>query len=425
MEGGIAVTRELLPRAVRVLAGSTSAVRALTELAELLVPELADWCLADELQPPDLVTRLVAVGRDGPLVLPMGLGPVETQRSSAQTVGLLVKLLDAPGRRLRLSAEQIGSLAGSKDRRVRAQAELALALGTTDVLLVGLTSQDDLLGVLTLGRAGRQFRQHDLDQLTDVATLAGLALDRVRLRRLQRSVSTALQQSLLPQLPLVSGLTLAARFTPAGQGLDVGGDWYDAFVLPDGDVALVVGDATGHDALAAARMAELRNLLRAVAIDRLDPPSGTLTRLDEILDSVGSGLSGTCVYAQVSSTDAGSTLRWSSAGHLPPVLRRAGVAELLDTPPDLMLGVQLGTLRLDHRRDLQEGDLLVFYSDGLVEDRRTGLDERLEVLRRLVEEHASDSPEVLADRLISQLASHEDDVAVLVVRVDAPVCDDT
>ena len=425
MEGGIAVTRELLPRAVRVLAGSTSAVRALTELAELLVPELADWCLADELQPPDLVTRLVAVGRDGPLVLPMGLGPVETQRSSAQTVGLLVKLLDAPGRRLRLSAEQIGSLAGSKDRRVRAQAELALALGTTDVLLVGLTSQDDLLGVLTLGRAGRQFRQHDLDQLTDVATLAGLALDRVRLRRLQRSVSTALQQSLLPQLPLVSGLTLAARFTPAGQGLDVGGDWYDAFVLPDGDVALVVGDATGHDALAAARMAELRNLLRAVAIDRLDPPAGTLTRLDEILDSVGSGLSGTCVYAQVTSTDVGSTLRWSSAGHLPPVLRRAGVAELLDTPPDLMLGVQLGTLRLDHRRDLQEGDLLVFYSDGLVEDRRTGLDERLEVLRRLVEEHASDSPEVLADRLISQLASHEDDVAVLVVRVDAPVCDDT
>ena len=425
MEGGVAVTRELLPRAVRALAGSTSAVRALTELAELLVPELADWCLADELQPPDLVTRLVAVGRDGPLVLPMGLGPVETQRSSAQTVGLLVKLLDAPGRRLRLSAEQIGSLAGSKDRRVRAQAELALALGTTDVLLVGLTSQDDLLGVLTLGRAGRQFRQHDLDQLTDVATLAGLALDRVRLRRLQRSVSTALQQSLLPQLPLVSGLTLAARFTPAGQGLDVGGDWYDAFVLPDGDVALVVGDATGHDALAAARMAELRNLLRAVAIDRLDPPAGTLTRLDEILDSVGSGLSGTCVYAQVTSTDVGSTLRWSSAGHLPPVLRRAGVAELLDTPPDLMLGVQLGTLRLDHRRDLQEGDLLVFYSDGLVEDRRTGLDERLEVLRRLVEEHASDSPEVLADRLISQLASHEDDVAVLVVRVDAPVCDDT
>ena len=425
MEGGVEVTRELLPRAVRALAGSTSAVRALTELAELLVPELADWCLADELQPPDLVTRLVAVGPDGPLVLPMGLGPVETRRSSAQTAGLLVRLLDAPGRRLRLSAEQIGSLAGSKDGRVRAQAELALALGTTDVLLVGLTSQDDLLGVLTLGRAGRQFHQHDLDQLTDVATLAGLALDRVRLRRLQRSVSTALQQSLLPQLPLVSGLTLAARFTPAGQGLDVGGDWYDAFVLPDGDVALVVGDATGHDALAAARMAELRNLLRAIAIDRLDPPAGTLTRLDEILDSVGSGLSGTCVYAQVSSTDAGSTLRWSSAGHLPPVLRRAGVAELLDTPPDLMLGVQLGTLRLDHRRNLQEGDLLVFYSDGLVEDRRTGLDERLEVLRRLVEEHASDSPEVLADRLISQLASREDDVAVLVVRVDAPVCDDT
>lgn len=420
MEGGIEVTRELLPRAVRALAGSTNAARALTELAGLLVPELADWCLVDELQPPDLVTRLVAVGRDGPLGLPMGLGAVETRRSSAQTVGLLARLLDAPGRRLRLSAQQLAPLTGSSDERVRAQAEFALELGTTDVLLLGLTSQDDLLGVLTLGRSGQEFSAQDLDQLTDVAELAGLALDRVRLRRLQRSVSTALQRSLLPQLPQVAGLTLAARFTPAGPGLDVGGDWYDAFVLPDGGVALVVGDATGHDALAAARMAELRNLLRAVAIDRLDPPAGTLTRLDEILDCVDSELSGTCVYAQVTSTVGGSSLRWSSAGHLPPVLLRAGIAELLDTPPDLMLGVQPDTPRSDHLRDLQEGDLLVFYSDGLVEERRTGLDERLEVLRRLVEGHASDGPEVLADQLVSQLASREDDVAVLVARVHAP-----
>ena len=415
------MTRELLPRAVRALSGSTNAARALTDLAGLLVPELADWCLADEMQPPDLVTRLVAVGRDGPLGLPLGLGPVEIRRYSAQAVGLLARLVDAPGRRLRLSAAQLGSLTASPDERVRAQAELAMALGTTDVLLLGLTSQDDVLGVLTLGRSGGEFSSRDVEQLTDVAALAGLALDRVRLRRLQRSISTALQQSLLPELPRVSGLTLAARFTPAGQGLDVGGDWYDAFLLPDGGVAVVVGDATGHDALAAARMAQLRNLLRAVAVDRLDPPAGTLTRLDEILDHVASGLSGTCVYAQVTSTVQGSSLRWSSAGHLPPVLLRAGVAELLDTPPDLMLGVQLDTPRHDHVRDLQEGDLLVLYTDGLVEDRRTGLDQRLEVLRRLVEQHASDGPEVLADHLIRELASREDDVAVLVARVDSPV----
>lgn len=418
MEGD--AVRELLPRAVRALSGSTNAARALNDLAGLIVPALADWFLADELQPPDLVTRLVAVGRDGPLGPPPGLGPVETRRSSAQTVGLLARLLDAPGRRLRLSVEQLGPLTGSPDERVRAQVELALALGATDVLLLGLTSQHDLLGVMTLGRSGGEFSAQDLEQLTDIAALAGLALDRGRLRRLQRSVSTALQQSLLPQLPLVSGLTLAARFTPVGQGLDVGGDWYDAFVLPGGDVAMVVGDATGHDALAAARMAELRNLLRAVAIDRLDPPAGTLTRLDEILAQVAGGLSGTCVYAQVTSTADGGSLRWSSAGHLPPVLLRAGVAELLDTPPDLMLGVQPDTPRVDHSRELQDGDLLVFYTDGLVEDRRTGLDERMEVLRRLVEQHASDGPEVLADRLVRELASREDDVAVLVARVDAP-----
>jgi len=412
------VSSGLVPRAVRALSGSPDAARALTDLAALLVPELADWCLADELQPPDLVMRLVAVGRDGPLGLPLGLGPVRARRSSARTVGLLARLADAPGRRIRLSAEQLATLAGSDDERLRAQAELALSLGTTDVLVLGITGQDDLLGVLTVGRAGGEFSERDLDVLTDLTALVGLALNGARLRALQRSVSTALQQSLLPQLPVVPDLTLAARFTPAGQGLAVGGDWYDAFALPAGDIALVVGDATGHDVLAAARMAELRNLLRALAVDRQDSPAATLSRLDGVLSQVANELSGTCVYGQVVSSGGSRSLRWSSAGHLPPVLLRAGVAVLLETTADLMLGVRPDTERHDHQRELQAGDLLVLYTDGLVEDRHIGLDERLEVLRLLVEQLALDGPEALADQLVSQLASREDDVAVLVVRVE-------
>jgi serine phosphatase RsbU (regulator of sigma subunit) len=412
------VSAGLLPRAVRALAGSPDAVRALTDLAALLVPEMADWCLADELQPPDLVRRLVAVGRDGPLGLPTSLGPVRAQRSSAQSVGLLARLNDAPGRRLRLSAGQLAALSGSDDVRLRAQADLALSLGTTDALVLGITSQDDLLGVLTIGRVDGEFSARDLDVLTDLTALAGLALNGARLRTLQRSVSTALQQSLLPHLPVVRDLSLAARFTPAGRSLAVGGDWYDAFALPSGGVALVVGDATGHDVLAAARMAELRNLLRALAVDRRDSPAGTLSRLDRVLGQVANELSGTCVYAQVVSRADGRSLRWSSAGHLPPVLLRDGVAVLLDTPADLMLGVRPDTERHDHERELQVGDLLVLYTDGLVEDRQVGLDERLELLRQLVEQLAPGGTEVLADQLVSRLASLEDDVAVLVVRVE-------
>ena len=408
---------DLLPRAVRALAGGHDASRVLDALSRLLVPEVAHWCLADVLQPPDLVTRVVALGEAGPLVLPPEMGPVRARRSSAQAVGALARLRDAPGHRLRLQSDQLRVLTLSDDLRLRAQAELALSLGSTDVLLLGLTSREDLLGVLTVGRTSGSFSASDLDELAVLASLAGLALEGIRLRELQRGMSAALQRSLLPRLPAVPGVSLAARFTPSGDGLTVGGDWYDAFPLPTGDLALVVGDATGHDVQAAVRMAELRNLLRAVAIDQQESPARTLSRLDRVTDRLAPELSGTCVYAQVS-LGTSPSLRWSSAGHLPPVLLRDGAASLLESPADLMLGVQPDTERADQVADLRPGDLVVLYTDGLVEDRRTSLDVRLQALTALVETAGAAGPERLADALVEQLAAGFDDVAVLVARID-------
>jgi len=412
------VSEQLLARALRQLVTATDGPRAMRDLAELLVPALADWCLVDLLQPPDLVTRVVALGPRGPLDLPHEMGEVSARRSSAQAVGLLARLVDAPGRRLRLDAAVLQASAGSDDHRTRAQAELALSLGTTEALVLGMVNADEVLGVLAVGRSGRPFIGEEAELLTDIAAAAGLALSGVRLRELQRSVSTALQRSLLPPLPVVPGLELAARFVPAESGLAVGGDWYDAFVLPDGELALVVGDATGHDVQAAARMAELRNLLRALAVDGRQPPAATLLRLDAVADHLTVDLPGTCVYAQLDL--AGGRLRWCSAGHLPPVLLRDGRAELLETVPDLMLGVRAGTTRDDHDREVLPGDVLVLYTDGLVETRRTALDERLEALRLAVEQDADLTPELLADVLVAQLSSGEDDVAVLVVRIENP-----
>ncbi len=406
---------QLLARALRQMATATDGPRAMHDLAELLVPELADWCLVDLLQPPDLVTRVVAQGPHGRLDLTHELGEVSARRSSAQAVGLLARLVDAPGRRLRLDAAAIEGAERSDDVRTRAQATLARSLGTTEALVIGMASADEILGVLSLGRSGRSFAADESELLTDVAAAAGLALSGLRLRELQRSVSTALQRSLLPPLPRVRGLELAARFVPAESGLAVGGDWYDAFVLPDGQIALVVGDATGHDVQAAARMAELRNLLRALAVDGRQPPAATLSRLDAVADHLTTDLPGTCVYAQLDL--AAGRLRWSSAGHLPPVLLRDGRAELLETVPDLMLGVRAGTSRADHDVELIPGDVLVLYTDGLVETRRIALDVRLEALRRAVEQDADLTPEQLADVLVAQLSSGEDDVAILVVRI--------
>lgn len=406
----------LLERVLEAVAGPADASRVLSELAAVLVPASADWCLADLLTPPDLVTRVVALGRDGPLVLPPDQGGVEARRSSSSAVGVLAGLVDAPGRPLRLTAADLAGLADAPDERTRAQADLARSLGSVEVVLLGLTSRAELLGVLVLGRTDRAFTDDELRDLTAAARLTGLALDGARVREAQRGVSAALQRSLLPQLPVVPGLSLAARFAPADAALAVGGDWYDAFALPDGRVAVVVGDATGHDVQAATRMAELRTLLRALAVDRQEGPARTLSRLDRAAAHLGPELSGTCVYLLLDL--ASRTAQWSSAGHLPPVLLRDGRAALLETRPDLMLGVRERTERHDHALDLRPGDLLVLCTDGLVEDRRSGLDQRLEDLRQAVELDGALGPEAVVDRLLRRMASGEDDVAVLAVRVD-------
>jgi len=276
--------------------------------------------------------------------------------------------------------------------------------------------------VLLLGRSDRPFSADELALATAVALHAGLVLEAGRLLRAQRDMSAALQKSLLPALPRVDGLLLSARYHPAVQGLEVGGDWYDAFVLPDGALALVVGDATGHDLAAAASMAQLRSALRALAVDRQEAPAQVLGRLDRVGGALDEDASGTCLYARleqpVPGAGPGRRLRWSSAGHLPPLLLRAGRAELLETPADLMLGVDPAGERLDHERELLPGDLLLLYTDGLVEERRRSLDAQLALLRAVVEGAADQHPERLADLLLAALPG-DDDAAVLLVRVEA------
>ena len=151
------MSEQLLARAVRSLCTAIDGDRAMADLAQVLVPDAVDWCLVDLLEPPDLVTRVVALGPAGQLDLPHDQGEVRARRSSAQAVGVLSRLVDAPGRRLRLTAADLAAAAGSPDVRTRSQVELAVSLGTTEVLVLGLANGDDLLGVLTVGRCGRGF----------------------------------------------------------------------------------------------------------------------------------------------------------------------------------------------------------------------------------------------------------------------------
>lgn len=408
----------LLAALLRATAQSGDGDEVLGQTARLLAGRLVDWVIADRLADPDLIVRVAALGADGPLSLPDLAGSAQARRSSATSGGALSLLQEAPGRVLRVSQEELTALADSPDPRLRSQAELAAALGATDVLVLGTTARGRLNGVLVLGRTSTPFSAADLELLELVALQVGLALEGARLLAAQRSVSAAMQRSLLPPLPDVPGLDLAARYQTATQGLEVGGDWYDAFVLRDGALALVIGDATGHDTSAAASMAGLRNQLRALAMDRGEQPAATLGRLDRTGSLLGEHASATCLYARLERLEKGWLLRWSSAGHLPPVLVRAARATVATTPPDLMLGVDPHTERSDHEVLLAPGDLLLMCTDGLVEHRRTPIDDRLEVLRALVADRVGSHPEQLADELLAALAQDsDDDVALLVVRV--------
>ncbi|MDP9436160.1 MAG: serine/threonine-protein phosphatase [Actinomycetota bacterium] len=165
-------------------------------------------------------------------------------------------------------------------------------------------------------------------------------------------------------------------------------------------------------------MADTRNLLRAYAVDRDEPPSALVARLDRAGTALSLDLAATLVVGRLSRADAGAwRLLWSNAGHLPPLLLSAGRPRLLETEPELMLGVRDDTDRSDSAVVLLPGDTLVLYTDGLVERRDRPLDERLDLLTATAQRAAAASPDVLAERLLGLAPGAQDDVALLVVQV--------
>lgn len=285
-----------------------------------------------------------------------------------------------------------------------------------------LTSRGRLLGVLTIGWLHpRDFGQDNRDVKSALAGYTAQALERALLLEERRDVARTLQDSMLTALPELGHLQLAAQYLPAARTDKVGGDWYDAVRLPDGDVALMVGDVTGHDMDAAARMGQLRSMLRAFAWDRPGSPSSWLSRLDRTSEGLGLGTLATALTARIGTRpDGGLTLRWSSAGHPPIVHVRPGRdAVLLEEPTELLLGVRPTAARRDHDLDLEPGDTILLYTDGLVERRDSPLDDGLARLVHAAAARALDPPEELVQGLMDELVGGQlaDDVVVLAARV--------
>ncbi|GAA0247451.1 PP2C family protein-serine/threonine phosphatase [Cryptosporangium japonicum] len=295
------------------------------------------------------------------------------------------------------------------------------SIGWHALVCAPLMGGDGPLG--TLRFAWTHPQRLDEDERAVILTLAGYvtqALERANRLHDRITVAETLQRAMLPVLPEAAPFQLAAHYQPAHRVDQVGGDWYDAVCLPDGRLALVIGDVTGHDIGAAANMGQLRNMLRAYLLDTDISPADALRRLDAANDALGDRTMATAFVATVE-TDAeqGRVLRWSPAGHPPPILRGPDGSTRVLHPTGLMLGVRPNARRVTHTEPLPAGSTLLLYTDGLVEIPGTGLDEGIEHLSEFVAAQGH----LPLDRLLEALLTdhrgyaHHDDVAMLAFRV--------
>jgi serine phosphatase RsbU (regulator of sigma subunit) len=175
-------------------------------------------------------------------------------------------------------------------------------------------------------------------------------------------------------------MQVAVRYQPAAEGAKIGGDWYDSFRLPDGRMTVVVGDVTGHDRHAAAGMSQIRNLLCGISYALLKPPARVLSALNEAMNGLSVDVFATVVLAQID--EASYELRWSNAGHPPPVLLSAdGTVHLLEAPAEVMLGTRSTARRSNHQLTLEPGAAVVLYTDGRRRRGRRGAGRRSRAAR--------------------------------------------
>ncbi len=295
------------------------------------------------------------------------------------------------------------------------------------------------------------FTPDERSVLTTVARMLAQALSRASVHESERELTVGLQRSMMPTLqPDIPGMSVAARYVPTGGGLDVGGDWYDMIPLPNGKIALVIGDVQGHDVRAAGLMGQLRIALRAYASEG-HHPDAVLSRASRFLAGINASETegddteprfATCLYTEV---DPGTgRLTIARAGHPDPAIRLTdGTMLLRPTADGLPLGIDPDTDYPTTRLLLEPGETMLVCTDGLIETGGHDLETGWERLRGIIEGHsfdedggrAADCLESLADALVQGVhgpSSHyttgplvdrrEDDIAVLLLaREGAPL----
>lgn len=337
---------------------------------------------------------------------------------------LLEGTLDGPVE-VRLDAEPLGETTSWLVQQVRER------LGRADravAVVHAIPGRRGNLGLqVTVPHGGRgldELDEHEQLVLPLVARRIGTVTDNVRLYAREHRLAETLQRAMLPQQAEVRDLDVWTYYAPSAGHAQVGGDWYDVLEPERGAVALVVGDVVGHDVEAAAAMGQLRSVVRSYVFGDSDPAE-VLRRVDQLVAGmhVPRPASLVLVTLERDAEGYGWGARYSRAGHLPPLVVRDGEVLRLDDAQGPMVGFGTGE-RSAASVHLAPGDVLVLYTDGLIERRDRRLRDGLEALVETAADFGRQDAAGVGEELLSRLAdSPEDDVAVVVVRLPDPDAD--
>lgn len=399
------------------LSGARDTESALGRLARLVVPTLTDGCIVTMVDR-DGRARDVGSWHADPARRALMERYAEVRLDALPGSSPVARALDA-GTPLTETAAAVLDLMGPGPAR-----DLMLALGSESVVVLPLLDGARPVGVLTLYLdAGRVVDDEEMETAWLVAAQAGRAVARVHQVSQQAQLAEELQRSLLTRPPDLGETDVVVRYVPAAEAARVGGDWYDAFHQRDGVPVLVIGDVVGHDTAAAAAMGQLRGLLRGIAHYSDAGPAEVLRGLDEAICDMHTDTLASAAVARLekSEDDPACRLRWTNAGHPPPMLLTADgtVTVLGGLRGDLLLGVDPTADRAETVVPVPPGSTVLLYTDGLVERRGSTLDAgldrlagQLRALRHLPLEQFCDA---LLDGMLQ--GTPQDDVAIVAVRV--------
>lgn len=394
----------------------------LSSIARLASLEIAEWASVDMVEPDGTVVQVASAHRDPQKVKLTRELRTRFPPSADQTAGVFsVMRTGASEFHPQLDEERLAQLAVDSGQK-----ELLESLDATSAIVVPMVARRRTLGAMTLVTAeGRpRFTSEDLSMIEELASRCALAIDNARLYNERGYIARTLQQSLLPpELPEVPRLEAAARFRAAGEGIEVGGDFYDLFDTGRGPWAAVMGDVCGKGPDAAALTALARYTIRTAAMADRSPGEILSMLNDAILRQRSDKRFCTVTYAQMEERQSKMVMTVASGGHpLPYVLRADGTVEQVGRWGTL-LGVVADPELTDIEVELSLGDTVVLYTDGVIEARSD--DEGMfgpGGLAALLESCAGRDPDTLAQRIEDtvvdlQAGEPTDDIAILALRV--------